>query len=166
MQGKHELEHGEKVKLDSKDKKILEQLQTNARQTIAEIAKKTKLPRDVVVYRIKKLEKSKVIRAHHTLLNPQKLGYPLYVYVLFSCYNIKPEEEKKFISYLTSHKQIIYVAKNSGQFDFTIGVCAKDYLDFDNIIRDIRQKFADVIKNIISQPTVQEYKFDWMADLI
>ena len=42
---------------DSKDKKIIEQLQKNCRQTIAEIAKATKLRRDVVVYRIKKLEK-------------------------------------------------------------------------------------------------------------
>jgi len=161
-----ELIKGDKAKLDSKDKIIIEQLQKNCRLTIAEIAKITKLPRDVVVYRIKKLEQSKVIRAHHTMLNPQKLGYPLYVYVLFSCYNIKPEEETRFINYLKSNKQIVYVAKNSGQFDFTIGVCAKDYLDFDNVIRDIRQKFADVIKNIISLPTVQEYKYDHMVDLI
>lgn len=161
-----ELISGEKAKLDKKDKKILEQLQKNSRQTIAEITKKTGLPRDVVVYRIKKLEKSKVIRAHHTFLNPQKLGYPLYVYVLFSCYNIKPEEENKFINYLKDHKQIIYVAKNSGKYDFTIGVCAKDYLDFDEIIRDIRHKFIDVIKDIESLPTIQEYKFDWMVDLI
>jgi len=58
-----ELAKGERVKLDSKDKKIIEQLQKNCRQTIAEIAKVTKLPRDVVVYRIKKLEQSKIIRA-------------------------------------------------------------------------------------------------------
>ncbi len=161
-----ELTKGEKVKLDSKDKKILEQLQNNARQTIAEIAKKTSLPRDVVVYRIKKLEQSKVIRAHHTLLNPQKLGYPLYVYVLFSCYNIKPEEETKFINYLKLHKQIIYVAKNSGKYDFSIGICARDYMEFDEIIREIRHKFTDVIKDIESLPTIQEYKFDYMADLI
>ncbi len=161
-----ELTKGEKVKLDSKDKKILEQLQKNARQTIAEIAKKTGLPRDVVVYRIKKLEQSKVIRAHHTLLNPQKLGYPLYVYVLFSCYNIKPNEETKFINYLKLHKQIIYVAKNSGKYDFTIGVCARDYMEFDEIIREIRHKFTDVIKDIESLPTIQEYKYDWMVDLI
>ncbi|GAG44618.1 unnamed protein product [marine sediment metagenome] len=160
------LEYGKKVKLDAKDKKILEQLQRNARQSIAEIAKKTGLPRDVVVYRIKKLEQSKVIRAHHTLLNPQKLGYPLYVYVLFSCYNIKPEEETKFINYLKNHKQIIYVAKNSGKYDFTIGVCAKDYKEFDEIIREIRQKFIDVIKDIESLPTIQEFKYDWMVDLI
>ena len=160
------LEYGKKVKLDSKDKKILEQLQKNCRQTIAQIAKKTKLPRDVIVYRIKKLENSKVIREHHTLLNPQKLGYPLYVYVLFFCYNLKPEKETKFINYLKKHKQIIYVAKNSGKYDFTIGVCAHDYMQFDEIIRNIRQKFTDIIKDIESLPTVQEYKHDWMVDLI
>ena len=161
-----ELIRGERIKLDSKDKKIIEQLQLNCRQTIADIAKVTKLPRDVVVYRIKKLEENKVIRSYHAFLNPHMLGYPLYVYVVFSCNNITPDEEKKFISYLKSHKQIIYVAKNSGKYDFTIGVCAKEYLDFDEIIQNIRHKFPDVIKNFDISPTVQEYKYDWMVDLI
>lgn len=115
---------------------------------------------------IKKLEKEKVIRAHHTMINPAKLGYPLYVYVLLSNYNTKPEEETKFVNYLKSHKQIIYVAKNSGKYDFTIGVCAKDYMNFDEIIQQIRHRFADVIKDIEFLPTVQEYKYDWMVDLI
>ncbi|MBI2044828.1 Lrp/AsnC family transcriptional regulator [Candidatus Pacearchaeota archaeon] len=161
-----ELEYGEKVKLDSKDRKILEQMQKNCRQTIAEIAKNTKLPRDVVVYRIKKLEQLKVIRAHHTLLNPQRLGYPLYVYVLFSCYNLNPEDEIKLVNYLKSYKKIIYVAKNSGEFDFTIGVCSKDYKEFDETVREIRQKFPDTIKDIKVTPVIQEYKYDWMVDLI
>jgi len=156
----------EAVKLDSKDKKIIRELQENCRQTIAEISKKTHLPRDVVVYRIKKLEDEKVIKQHHTFLDHSKLGYPLYAYVLFSLYNIKPEEERKFVDFLKAHKNIIYVAKNSGKYDFTIGICAKDYKQFDNIIREIRQKFANSIKDIESLPTVEEYKYDWMVDLI
>lgn len=158
--------NSESVKLDEKDKKILRELQLNCRQTIAEIAKKTKLPRDVVVYRIKKLEDEKVIKQHHSFLDHSKLGYPLYVYVLFSLYNIKPDGEKRFIDFLKAHKNIIYVAKNSGQYDFTIGVCAKDYKQFDDIIREIRQKFANSIKDIEALPTVEEYKYDWMVDLI
>ena len=67
---------------------------------------------------------------------------------------------------MKKHRQIIYVAKNSGKYDFTIGVCAKDYKDFDEIIRGIRHKFTDVIKDIESLPTIEEYKFDYMADLI
>ncbi|MDP3026926.1 MAG: Lrp/AsnC family transcriptional regulator [Nanoarchaeota archaeon] len=156
----------EAAKLDSKDKKIIKELQENCRQTIAEIAKKTKLPRDVVVYRIKKMEEEGVIKQHHTMLDHSKLGYPLYAYVLFSLYNIKHEEETRLVNFLKGHNQIIYVAKNSGKYDFTIGVCAKDYKQFDDIIREIRQKFANAIKDIEALPTVEEFKYDWMVDLI
>ncbi|MBU2639634.1 MAG: Lrp/AsnC family transcriptional regulator [Nanoarchaeota archaeon] len=161
-----EITHGEKVKLDSKDKAILEQLQENARQSIAEVAKNTKLPRDVVVYRIKKLEKNKVIRAYHTLLNSSKLGYPLYIWVLFVCNNITTEEESRFIKFLKDHKNIIYVSKCSGKYDFSIGICARDYEQYDGIIREIRLKFPRIIRDIETVPTTQEYKFDWMVDLI
>lgn len=161
-----ELTHGERIKLDSKDKKILEQLQKNARQSVANIAKKTKLPRDLIVYRIKKLENLKVIRYHHTSLNPAMLGFPLYSYVMFSMTNISLEDEKKFISFLKVHKNIIYVAKNSGKYDFTIGVCSEDYKSFDQILQDIRRKFSSLIKNYEVTPVIQEYKFDYMVDLI
>lgn len=154
------------IRLDSKDKKILKELQENCRQTIAQIAKKTRLPRDVVVYRIKKMESEGVIKQHHSMLDHTKIGYPLYVYVLFSLYNIKTEEENKLINYLKNHKQTTYVAKNSGKYDFTIGVCAKDYKQFDDIIREIRQKFANAIKDIETLPTVEEFKYDQMVDLI
>ncbi|MBR9699815.1 Lrp/AsnC family transcriptional regulator [Candidatus Woesearchaeota archaeon] len=155
-----------KAKLDSKDKKIIEQLQKNCRQSVSRIAKATKLPRDVVVYRIKKLEQSKVISGHHSYINPAKIGYPLYSFVLFQCYNLKPEVEGRFISYLVAHKNLAYVAKNSGEFDFTIGVCAKDYLEFDEILRQIRQRFVDVIKDIKITPVIEEYKIYQMSELI
>lgn len=161
-----ELNYGERLKLDEKDKKIIEQLQLDCRQTIQEIAKKTKLPRDVVKYRIKKMEENKLIRQYHASINPALLGYPLYVYVGFSLLNINPEEENKFINFLKSKKQIIYVAKNSGKWDFSIGVAAKDYNDFDKVLKEVRQEFAKVIKEFEILPVIQEYKYDYMADLI
>jgi Lrp/AsnC family leucine-responsive transcriptional regulator len=166
MTHKIELEYGEKFKLDEKDKKIIEQLQLNARQNISEIAKKTNLPRDIVKYRIKRLEQNKLVRQYHAFINPALLGYPLYVYVGFSLLNINPEEENKFISFLKSKKQIIYVAKNSGKWDFSIGVAAKDYNDFDKVLKEVRAEFTKVIKDYEILPVIQEYKYDWMVDLI
>ena len=166
MEDKYELEFGEKVKLDNKDKKIIEQLQKNAKQSISDIARKTKLPRDVVKYRIKKLEEEKVIRFYHAFLNPSKLGYPLYAYVTFSLFNLEPEDEEKFINFLKQHPKIIYVAKFSGKWDFAIGVCAKNYKDLDEITRDIRKKFTKFIKDFEVSPVIQEYKYDYMVDLI
>jgi len=166
MEEKYELEFGEKVKLDDKDKKIIEQLQKNAKQSISDIARKTKLPRDVVKYRIKKLEEEKVIRFYHAFLNPSKLGYPLYAYVTFSLFNLELEDEEKFINFLKQHPKIIYVAKFSGKWDFCIGVCAKNYKELDEITRNIRKKYTKIIKEFEVNPVIQEYKYDYMVDLI
>ncbi|MFH1506761.1 MAG: Lrp/AsnC family transcriptional regulator [archaeon] len=166
MEGKSELEYGEKVKLDAKDKKIIEQLQKNARQPISQIARKTNLPRDVVKYRIKKLEENKVIRFYHTLLNPSALGHPLYAYISFSLFSIEPEEEKKFLGFLKQQPKVIYLAKFSSKWDFIVGVCAKNYKDLDEVIRGIRQRFGKYIKDFEVNPVIQEYKYDYMVDLI
>ena len=154
------------VKIDDKDRKIIAQLQLDARQSISDIAKKTKLPRDVIKYRIKKLEESKVIRNYHALINTALLGFPLYSYVGFSLLNIEQEEEKEFISYLTIQKNITYVAKAAGRYDFIIGICAKDYLEFDNIVREIRKNFGKMIKEFDSVPIIQDYKYDIVSELI
>jgi len=162
----YKLDFGNKVALDSKDKKIIKQLQLNARLSISEIARKTGIPRDVVKYRIKRLEQEKVIRFYHAFLNPSKLGVPMYTYVLFSLTNFDPETEKKFISFLTSHKKIIYVAKLSGNWDMGIGVCSKDFKDFDNVLFEIRTKFSSIIKEFHVGSVIDEYKYDYMVDLI
>lgn len=156
----------EKIKLDKKDKKILEELQRNARQTVSDISRKTGLPIDVVKYRIKKLEKQGVIKSYHAFLDHIKLGYPLYAYIVFALYNLKPEEEKILINYLKTHKKIVYVSKNAGKWDIVIGVCAKDYRDLDDIIKQIRAKFIDSIKDFEIIPVIEEHKYDWMVDLI
>ncbi|MBW3015040.1 Lrp/AsnC family transcriptional regulator [Candidatus Woesearchaeota archaeon] len=154
------------VKIDQKDKKVLEQLQINARQSVSKIARKTKLPIDVVKYRIKKLEKEGIIKSYHAFLDPLKLGYPLYAYVVFSLSNLKPEQEKHLIGYLKLHKRIVYVSKNSGRWDIVIGVCAKDYKDLDEVVKQIRAKCTDSIKDFEVIPVIEEFKYDYMADLI
>lgn len=160
------LEFGEKIKLDKKDKKIIELLQRNARISISEIARKTGIPRDSIKYRIRRLERQKVIRFYHAFLNPSKLGYPMYSYVAFTMHNMTEEKEKKFISFLNAHKNVIYVSKTSGNWDFAIGICSKNFKEFDDILRNIRLKFSNIIKEHQVSSVIQEYKYDWMVDLI
>ena len=99
MDKEHLIEFGKKEKLDTKDKKILEILQKNARTPLSQIARKTGIPRDSITYRLKRLEKLKVIRFHHTLINPAKLGYPLYTAVQFSLSNFDEKKEEEFIRF-------------------------------------------------------------------
>ena len=49
------------IKIDLKDRKILNQLDINSRQSLSQIGKKVGLPKNVVAYRIKRLEEKKII---------------------------------------------------------------------------------------------------------
>jgi len=154
------------MKIDDKDRKIIKQLQINARQSISQIAKKTGLPRDVVKYRIKKLEQTKLIYRYIAEINPKLLGYSLNAYVGFSLLNLEPEEENAFIGFLKANKNISYVAKTSGKWDILIGVYAKDYIELDNILRSIRLKYSKIIKDFDMAPIIDYYKYSWTSDLI
>ncbi len=160
------LESGKKEKLDKKDKAILEALQKNARASISTISRKTGIPRDSVNYRIKRMEKLKVIRFHHTLINPAKIGYPLYTGVQLKLYNFDDETEKDFVNYLMANPNVVYVSKTSGKWDFMIAICSRDFKQFDDIMRSIRVKFSNIIKDYETSSVIQEYKYDFMYDLI
>ena len=66
------------IKLDLKDKKILTFLDQNSRYSNSQLAKKVKLSKPAVEYRLKRFEKNKVIFAYYTVIDFTKLGYSQY----------------------------------------------------------------------------------------
>jgi len=152
--------------IDEKDKKILLELQKNARQSISSIARKTQLPRDVVKYRIKKLEENKIILSYHAFLDHAKLGYPMYTFVLISLSNYTLDDEKKFLSYLKQNKNVVYVGTMTGNWDIGINICARDFNQFNEIMKDIRIRFSSIIKEFTIGTIIKEIKPDSTADLI
>ena len=63
-----------KTKIDLKDRKILYELDLDCRQSNTQIGKKVGLTRDVVAYRIKRMEEEGVITNFWTAINTFKLG--------------------------------------------------------------------------------------------
>jgi len=61
--------------LDTKDRKILYELDLNSRQSFSRLAKKVGLSKDAVRYRITSLEEQGVIQRFHTVINVSKLGF-------------------------------------------------------------------------------------------
>ena len=162
----HLIEYGENAKLDAKDKKILEVIAVNARLSIADISRKTNIQRDSVLYRINKMQKQKAIRFFHTVLNPSVLGCEIYSFVNFVLCNLSDEKEKAFLAFLKTHPNIIYVAKTTGKWDFTINIAAKNLKHFDEIMTQIRMKFSGIIKDYDTASIIQEHKYDYMVDLV
>ena len=125
------------AELDSKDKQILYQLDVTARQPVSAIAKKVRLAREVVSYRVKNLEKRGVIQGYYAAIDIAKLGY-MYCRVLIKYENIGLEQEKEVLQVAKSLPYVGWISCNDGRWDLTLVVWAKSLADFEMAYDDVR----------------------------
>ena len=133
------------VKLDVKDKKILSILDMDARLPLSIIAKKVRLSRDVVNYRIKQLEKKGIIEGYYSVIDVAKLGM-FYCRTFFKYKNIRPEVEKEIIYFCNNHKDITWVIIGEGQYDISIMIIADSLDIIESTYDEINSKFGKYLQ--------------------
>lgn len=131
--------------LDLIDKKLLFYLDQNCRQSINEIAKKTNIHRNVALYRIKKLEKEKIIRGYFTEVNTRSLGLLTFrIFIKFA--NSTIDKEEKLVKYLQNSKEIIWLFRVLGKWDIDFVYVGKTPEEFDSFFRKLRFHFNEIIE--------------------
>ena len=160
------LTYGNVFKFDKYDRLILKELDENARKSLSELSKKVGLSRDAVRNRIKKLVDNKVIIAFTPIYNPPNMGFPIIDYVFISLYNPSEVQEKEFLKFLKSHKNVTYVAGLIGKWDYILDIMANNPGEFDRILKDIRQRFPELIKDYEIYGVLQEYKYEEIGRLV
>ena len=106
-------------KLDVKDRKILYELDINSRQSFTQLSKKVGLHKDVVAYRVKKLEEKGIIKNFSTEINIYKLGYSGVKFYL-TYQNIRPEIKQEIIDYLIKNPYTQSIHSVEGQYDLCV----------------------------------------------
>ncbi len=142
-----ELDYGEDIKLDLKDKKIISLLGENCRISSTNIGKLVRSSKDSVRYRIKQLIEKDVYRGNVTILNPFILGFPVYS-LLIKLKSIAPNKEEKIIDFFENHPFIIWAGKTQGIHDFDIVMTAKDINHFDKLLKEIQIKLSNNIEDL------------------
>jgi Lrp/AsnC family leucine-responsive transcriptional regulator len=102
--------------MDKKDKRILKELDRNARQSNAQLAKKVSLSKDTVGYRIKKLEEKNVIQEYYSIIDYYKLGFYI-TKILIKFTNIGEKGEEKIARWLNKKSEVLWIAKTEGYWD-------------------------------------------------
>jgi DNA-binding Lrp family transcriptional regulator len=146
--------------LDDTDKKILNELSKNARINIVDLTEKTKLSRDIINYRLKKLTKEKIIVQYRCYLNLQKLGINHYK-IIFRTKNFDEQSEKDIKAYITQHKNATQFLKLIGSWDLEIEFETENEDTLYKILTDIRKKFSNVIRDFDILRITETYKYDY-----
>jgi len=122
----------EKPVLDKTDFALLKLLQQNARMTVKELAEQVHLTPTPVHDRIKRLERTGVIKQYATILDAAKVGRSLMVICYVSLQQHNKNAGKNFIEAIQEMDEVLECLTISGQFDFLLKVVAANMDDYYN----------------------------------
>jgi Lrp/AsnC family leucine-responsive transcriptional regulator len=121
--------------LDRIDKRILEELQKNARLSNLELADKVGLSASPCLRRVKNLEEAGLISGYATLLNASQLGLKLMALVQISMDRHTPDRFEHFEATIKSYPQILECILITGQSaDYQLKVLVKDMEEYQNFL--------------------------------
>lgn len=121
------------ISIDATDHAILKLLQHDAKMTVKEISDKVHLSTTPVHERIKRMEKSGIIKQYATLVDHSKVKKGLMVIVYVSLKQHNKSAGTKFIKHINELNEVIECYNISGEFDFMLKVVAENmdaYYDF------------------------------------
>jgi len=131
--------------LDDKDLRILYWLDTDARTSNAELAKKAGLSSEVTRYRVRRLEREGMIKQYFTLIDVTKLGFTSFrTYIKLQ--GMPQSEEKAFVRYLKERPEVGWFTFVQGQWDVVIIVWAADIYGFEKFWLGLVQRFGEYVE--------------------
>lgn len=133
--------------LDKKDRRILLELDTDAKQSLAQIAHKLHTTKEVVNYRIKQLEQKGIISNYYALMQFAKLGLTYYkLYIKFS--HITRAQKEEMIKYLQNKVELGWLASCEGAFDFIIAIPLSSVFEFERFRDEFFSRFDGMFHKV------------------
>lgn len=134
--------------IDKKDRRILYELDRNARKSISQIGKTIGLSKNTVNYRITRMEKLGIIKNYYAVINSYKIGYNMFrFYIVYR--HITPDIRKEIIDYFVENKFTWWVASFEGSYDLCIVFWIKEINDFhaswDEALKKYRKYFREIM---------------------
>ncbi len=129
---------------DQLDKKIMSELDLNAREPATSIAKKIRASKETVNFRINRLVERKYIRLFYTIFNASRIGY-LYYMAFITLNGATAENEKKIISYIRNDKICSNLRVCEGPYDLMFTCIVKSPGEFYDFMKRFKAEFGNFI---------------------
>ena len=145
-------------RLEETERKILDALSSNARIPILELSKKCGISPTAAAYRLRKLEREKIILAYVSSPNFEKLGLR-FIQVNISLKD--PSARKKAISYFDSTNKCLFAIEMLGKYDLVAKIHVQSEQELRGIIDGFREKFVGKYADYEVSTITKEYVVVW-----
>lgn len=123
--------------MDSIDKHILRLLQHDAGLSVAELAEQVGLSTTPCWRRVQLLEKQGVIKKRVVLLDPEKVGLGMTVFVQVKAGKHDDNWLKMFARHASSLEEVVEFYRMSGEYDYMLKVIVADLKSFDGFYKKL-----------------------------
>ena len=120
--------------LDRLDRRILDELQADARLTNQELAKRVGLSPAPCWRRLRRLEREGFIESYATLLNGPAIGLPIVAYALVTLDNHHPESVRQFDKLVEERPEVLECHSMSGANDYLLRIVASSIEAYDKFL--------------------------------
>jgi Lrp/AsnC family transcriptional regulator len=129
-----------KHEIDTIDRRLLAELQRDATLTVDQLSERLNLSRNACWRRVKILEEKGVITGRVALVDADKLGLGLSVFVILRTSHHDPEWLKRFREAVTSFPEITGVYRMSGDLDYVLRARVADVKAYDRLYQRLIAK--------------------------
>jgi Lrp/AsnC family leucine-responsive transcriptional regulator len=146
------------ITLDKIDRNILRELQQNGRISNVELSKRVGLSPTPCLERVKRLEKSGVIKSYTALLDPNQLNASLLVYIELTLNRSSPDVFERFNQAANQLDNILECHLVSGDFDYLLKTRVADMSAYREVLSQTLLKLPD-IKDSRTYVVMEEVKY-------
>ncbi len=147
-----------KTSLDALDRKILVQLQSDGRMSLANLAAKVGLSPSPCLRRVRNLERSGVIARYVAVLDQRAVGLPVSIFISIKLEKQKQEALDKFAKAIARWPEVLECYLMTGPRDYWLRVVVPD---LDAYERFLKQKLTRLegIASIESSFALEQVKY-------
>lgn len=139
--------------LDGIDRKILNALQENAALSLDQLGDAIGLSRNACWRRVKMMEASGVISKRVALVDPDKVGLGLMVFMQVRTNSHDPDWQKAFSNATNAISGILSVYRMTGDLDYLIRARVSGMADYDRLYQQLitRLPIADIAASFVME---------------
>jgi Lrp/AsnC family transcriptional regulator len=142
--------------MDEIDRKIIGLLQEDATLSVAQLADKVGLSPTPCWKRVQKLEANGVITRRVALVDPEKIGVGMVVYVAIEAGDHTPEWLRNFSTAIAAMPEVMEAHRMAGEVDYMLRVAVTGMSEFDSFYKRLIE--AVPMRNVTSRFAMEQLK--------
>lgn len=139
--------------LDTIDRRILAELQRDGTLSVDQLSERVGLSRNACWRRVKRLEDDRIITERVALIDADKLGLGLSVFIIVRTSSHDPDWLARFRTAVTSFPEITGVYRMSGDLDYVLRARVADVKAYDRLYQRLIAKvpLSDVSASFVME---------------